>query len=183
MWAEIAAAMPDALAAPFDSLEQLFDAGGPIVTWIFLSALVMWTLIVERYWFFSVVLPRRTAELRREWDARSNRRTWTARRIRAAMIAELNGAMKSGLGLMRVVIPITPLLGLLGTVGGMLDVFDVMALKGAVDARAMAYGVSQAMVCTLTGLGVAVSGMFFVSRFHVRVRVQTELLADQLRYQ
>lgn len=183
MLAELAAWLPVSLAAPLDSLDRLFLAGGPITVWIFLSALVMWTLIVERYWFFTVVLPRRAAELQREWDARTNRRTWTARRIRNAMIAETNVAMKSGLALMRVIIPICPLLGLLGTVGGMLEVFDVMALKGAVDARAMAYGVSQAMVCTLTGLGVAVSGMFFVSRFYARVRVQTELLADRLQYQ
>lgn len=183
MWAEIAGVMPDAMAAPFESLAQMFDAGGPVLTWIFLAALVMWTLIVERYWFFMVVLPRRMRELRGEWFARSNRRTWTSRRIRQAMISELSVAMKSGLALMRVIIPICPLLGLLGTVGGMLDVFDVMAMRGAVDARAMAYGVSHAMVCTLTGLGVAVSGMFFVSRFRTRVRVQTELLADQLQYQ
>jgi len=183
MGAEIASVLPAALAAPFESLDMMFDAGGPVLLWIFLAALVMWTLIVERAWFFAVELPRRMAGIRKEWDARSNRRTWTSRRIRAAMISELSVAMKSGLQLMRVIIPICPLLGLLGTVGGMLDVFDVMALRGSVDARAMAYGVSQAMVCTLTGLGVAVSGMFFVSRFHARVRVQTELLADQLQYQ
>jgi biopolymer transport protein ExbB len=183
VWAEIAAAVPLWMAGPFDAMNQLFLAGGPVVNWIFLSALVMWTLIVERYWFFSVTLPRRAAELQREWEARTSRKSWTARRIRAAMIAELNVAMKQGLGLMRVIIPITPLLGLLGTVGGMLQVFDVMAIKGAVDARVMAYGVSHAMVCTLTGLGVAVSGMFFVARFHHRVKVQTELLADRLQYQ
>lgn len=183
MWAEIAAALPEALAGPFDAMDRLFQAGGPVVNWIFLSALVMWTLIVERYWFFTITLPRRIREVEREWNARATRQTWAARRIRDAMISELNVDMKSGLGLMRVIIPITPLLGLLGTVGGMLLVFDVMAIKGAVDARVMAYGVSHAMVCTLTGLGVAVSGMFFVSRFHHRVRVQTELLADRLQYQ
>lgn len=183
MWAELAQVLPEVLAGPFEGMAQMRDAGGPVLTWIFLAALVMWTLIVERYWFFSVSLPRRLRALEREWQARDNRKTWTSRRIRAAMISEANVAMQSGLQLMRVIVPICPLLGLLGTVGGMLDVFDVMALRGAVDARAMAYGVSHAMVCTLTGLGVAVSGMFFVSRFRARVRVQTELLADRLQYQ
>jgi biopolymer transport protein ExbB len=183
MWAEIAAVVPVWMAGPFDAMDRLFEAGGPVVRWIFLAALVMWTLIVERYWFFNVTLPRRMAEIQREWDARTSRKTWTSRRIRAAMIAELNVAMKQGLALMRVIVPITPLLGLLGTVGGMLQVFDVMALKGAVDARVMAYGVSHAMVCTLTATPRPVSGMFFVARFNQRVKVQTELLADRLQYQ
>lgn len=183
MWAEIAQALPGPLAYPFEALDELFEAGGPMMTFIFLAALVMWTLIVERYWFFAFVFPRRTRELRQQWEARTTRRTWSSRRIRAAMISEMNVAMQSGLQLMKVIIPICPLLGLLGTIGGMLEVFDIMALKGAVDARAMANGVSHAMVATLSGLGVAISGMFFVSRFISRVRVQTELLADQLRYQ
>lgn len=182
MWAEIAAVMPDALAAPFESLDDLFGAGGPVLKWIFAAALVMWTLIVERYWFFIFIYPRRRAELRRAWEARASRKTWTARRIRQAMIGEMTVAMQASLPLMRVIIPICPLLGLLGTVSGMLEVFDIMALKGAVDARAMAYGVSHAMISTLTGLGVAVSGMFFVNRFTTRVRVETELLSDALVY-
>ncbi|HVT34547.1 MAG TPA: MotA/TolQ/ExbB proton channel family protein [Nevskiaceae bacterium] len=183
MLAEISGALPAALAAPFESLDDLFDMGGPVLTWIFLAALVMWTLIVERYWFFAFVFPQRRAELRRAWEARDNRRSWTSRRIRQAMIGEMATAMASTLPVMRVIIPICPLLGLLGTVTGMLEVFDIMALKGSVDARAMAYGVSHAMISTLTGLGVAVSGMFFVNRFNARVRVETELLSDALVYQ
>lgn len=178
MWADLAAAY-----APLGALHELFVLGGPVVKWIFLAALVLWFLIIERYWYFAFVHPGRVKAMRAEWDARDTRRTWTARRIRDAMISEMNGAMSSGVMLMRVIIPICPLLGLVGTIHGMLEVFDVMALKGGVDARAMAKGVSHAMVATLTGLGVSISGMFFVNRFRARVRHQTEWLADQLSYQ
>ena len=183
MLAEIAGVLPAALAAPFESLDDLFDMGGPVLKWIFLAALVMWTLIVERYWFFAFVFPQRRTALKRDWEARDNRRSWTSRRIRQAMIGEMSVAMASTLPVMRVIIPICPLLGLLGTVGGMLEVFDIMAIKGSVDARAMAFGVGHAMISTLTGLGVAISGMFFVNRFNARVRVETELLSDALVYQ
>lgn len=182
MLAEIAGVLPGALATPFESLDDLFNAGGPVLKWIFAAALVMWTLIVERYWFFIFIFPKRRAHMRAVWNERKNRRSWTARRIRQAMIGEMSVAMSAPLPLMRVIIPICPLLGLLGTVGGMLEVFDVMAIRGAVDARAMAFGVSHAMISTLTGLGVAISGMFFVNRFNARVRVETELLADTLAY-
>ena len=182
MLAELAAVLPGALGYPFVALDDFFRAGGVTTRVIFVAALVMWTLIVERYWYFSFVFPKRLRQIRGEWDARATHRTWSARRIRAAMISEMNVAMQSGLQLMKVIIPICPLLGLVGTIAGMLEVFDVMALRGAVDARAMANGVSHAMIATLSGLGVAISGMFFVNRFQARVRVQTELLADQLKY-
>jgi biopolymer transport protein ExbB len=75
-----------------------------------------------------------------------------------------------------------PLLGLIGTVSGMLEVFDSMALRGSADARAMASGVSEAMICTLTGLAVSITGLYPVYYFRTRTRLETELLADRLVY-
>ena len=57
-----------------------------------------------------------------------------------------------------------------------------MAAKGSADARTMADGVSEAMICTLTGLAVSISGLFPVNRFVARVRRETELLADKFTY-
>ena len=94
-----------------------------------------------------------------------------------------NVAMGSTLPIMRVVIPMCPLLGLLGTVTGMLEVFDVMTLSGSADTRTMAGGVSHAMVSTMSGLAVSLSGMFFVNRFQSRVERETQRLNDVLSYE
>jgi biopolymer transport protein ExbB len=75
-----------------------------------------------------------------------------------------------------------PLLGLIGTVSGMLAVFDSMALRGSADARAMASGVSEAMICTLTGLAVSITGLYPNYYFKRRTKLETELLADELVY-
>ena len=56
-----------------------------------------------------------------------------------------------------------PLLGLIGTVSGMLEVFDSMALRGSADARTMATGVSHAMLCTMSGLAVSITGLYPVT--------------------
>ena len=56
-------------------------------------------------------------------------------------------------------IKICPLLGLLGTVLGMLEVFDALAATGANNPRAMAAGVSKATVSTLAGMVVAIFGL------------------------
>jgi biopolymer transport protein ExbB len=174
--------MPDALLWPVSVLTDLVDEGGPFVVWIFLCGFVMWALVIERFWYFSLVFPAQAKEAVTAWQARSDRRSWCARQIRRAMISRLNTAMGANLVLLRVLVPLSPLLGLIGTVSGMLEVFDSMALRGAADARAMASGVSHAMICTLTGLAVSITGLYPVYYFQARTRMGTELLADKLVY-
>jgi biopolymer transport protein ExbB len=167
---------------PATAVSDLVDEGGPFVIWIFLCGFVMWTLVIERYWFFSRILPRQAQATMAAWRARAEHRSWCARQIRKAMISRLNVAMGANLLLLRVLVPLSPLLGLVGTVSGMLEVFDSMALRGSADARAMASGVSHAMICTLTGLAVSITGLYPVFYFQSRTRLETELLSDKLVY-
>src|SRR5882724_2402240 len=141
----------EGLLSPFASVEEFIDAGGWVLPWIFLAGLIMWTLIIERYWFFFVVLPREVQAMLALWRARRNHKSWASRNIRQEMISRANAGMKSTLPLLTVMVPLCPLLGLLGTVSGMLEVFDAMAIRGYADARTMAYGVSHAMISTMAG--------------------------------
>ena len=148
--------------------------------WIFGSGVLMWALIIERFWYFTMLLPKQSAQLQSEWLKRKDRTSWCARQIRAAMISRLNGSMTTGFPVMQVLVPMAPLLGLIGTVSGMLEVFDSMALRGSADARSMASGVSAAMICTMTGLAVSITGLWPVHYFKSRAIRETELLADKL---
>jgi len=170
--------MIETVLSPYAAVVDLIEAGGPFVGWIFLCGVVLWTLALERFWYFTRVLPGQAEELLAEWRARSDHGSWCARSIRQAMISRLNSAMTSGMPLLRTLVPLAPLLGLIGTVSGMLEVFDAMALRGSADARAMASGVSHAMICTLTGLAVSITGLYPVFYFQSRARRETELLAD-----
>jgi len=178
--------MPEQLTLWFWQLAQpvqdLIDEGGPYVVAIFACGVILWTLALERWWYFARVLPRRTRQTVADWQARSDHHSWCAHQIRAAMISRLNAAMNANGPLLRVLVPLSPLLGLIGTVSGMLEVFDSMALKGSADARAMAGGVSEAMICTLTGLAVSISGLYPVYYFRSRAERETELIADKLVY-
>ena len=58
---------------------------------------------------------------------------------------------------------VAPLLGLLGTVSGMVTTFTVIAEFGTGNARALASGISEALITTQTGLVVAVPGLFLAS--------------------
>lgn len=174
--------LSDTLLAPFHALANMRELGGPIVNWIFLTCLIMWCIVIERFWYFRRILPRNTAASLTEWNARMEKTSWHARQIRRAMISRLNAGMSSNLGVLRVLVPMSPLLGLLGTVSGMLNVFDSMAARGSADARSMANGVSEAMICTLTGLAVSISGLYPVFYFRRRVKLETERLADKFTF-
>lgn len=167
---------------PFKAVSDLVEGGGPFVTWIFLSGVVLWTLVLERTWYFGFVLPGRSKLMLQRWAERTEHTSWCARQIRQALISRFNAEMTQNLPLMRVLVPLSPLLGLIGTVGGMLEVFDSMALRGSADARTMATGVSHAMICTLTGLAVSITGLYPVHYFQSRARRETELLGDHLTY-
>jgi biopolymer transport protein ExbB len=166
------------LAGPLAALHEMRQLGGPIVDLIFAACVLMWTLAIERYFWFRARLPRETQRLLETWKARANRSSWSSRQVRKAMISRLNSGMSSNLQLLRVLVPLCPLLGLLGTVSGMLDVFDSMAARGSADARTMANGVSEAMTCTLTGLAVSISGLYPVYYFQRRVRMETARLVE-----
>ncbi|HEX6999023.1 MAG TPA: MotA/TolQ/ExbB proton channel family protein [Gammaproteobacteria bacterium] len=158
---------------------ELANDGGPWVLWIFACGVLMWALIIERWWYFSRVLPKEAARMKEQWQARKDKTSWCARQIRAAMISRLNVSMTSGFPVLQVLVPMSPLLGLIGTVSGMLEVFDSMALRGNADARSMASGVSEAMICTMSGLAVSITGLYPVHYFRSRARRETELLADE----
>lgn len=172
----------DTLLAPFHALHSMRELGGPIVDWIFATCVVMWCIAIERFWYFTRILPRDTAGALAEWRQRTEHTSWKARQIRKALISRLNAGMSANAQVLRVLVPMSPLLGLLGTVSGMLNVFDSMAARGSADARSMANGVSEAMICTLTGLAVSISGLYPVFYLKRKVRLETERLADKFTY-
>ena len=174
--------MLKSLMAPLLALNTMRELGGPVVLWIFTACVTMWAIAFERFWYFHRTLPMEIARLLEQWQARTDRLSWISHQIRKAMISRLNAGMSANLQVLRVLVPLSPLLGLLGTVSGMLNVFDSMAARGSADARSMANGVSEAMVCTLSGLAVSITGLYPVYYFRRRVRLETELLADKFAY-
>jgi biopolymer transport protein ExbB len=135
-------------------------------------------VVLERAWYLWRVYPKARAAVLAQWSARAERHSWAAQRVRLALISQLRVGLESGLPIIRVMVPMSPLLGLLGTVTGMLEVFDAMAFRKGADTRAMADGISHAMIATMTGLVVSLIGLFFTHLFQSRVRAEVERLKD-----
>ncbi len=164
----------------YDTVSRFFEAGGDVL-WVIAVALVfMWTLIIERLWYFSFSYPKQARLLIAQWDARKDTTSWKAHRIRDAWISQMNGKLQTNLLVIKTIVAICPMIGLLGTVTGMVAVFEVMALSGTGNARLMAAGITQATIPTMAGMVAALSGLFVSSRLEYSANVHAQELADHM---
>jgi len=164
------------------TIQAFIELGGDVLWAIMLVLVLMWTFIVERLWYFKVVYPKQARRIVSAWDARADTTSWYAKQIRESMISEASDGLSRNVLLVKTLIALCPLLGLLGTVTGMVTVFDVMAITGTGNARAMAAGVSQATVPTMAGMVAALSGVYFGQRLEYWHVTETERLADMLQH-
>ena len=165
-----------------DSIRSFIELGGDVLWAIMLVLFLMWTFILERMWYFYKSHPAEKKRILAEWDARADTTSWYAKRIREQMIAEASQALKRNVNVIKALIAICPLLGLLGTVTGMVTVFDVMTFSGTGNARAMAAGVSKATVPTMAGMVAALSGVYFGTFLDHKASTETEKLEDLLHH-
>lgn len=147
----------EAIAAVRDFVER----GGNVLLVIAFVTAVMWMLIYERFWYFSARHKHLATWTRRIWESRSDHASWEAHKTREMLVSQTRMALERRLWLIETLVTLCPMLGLLGTVTGMIEVFDVMAFSGSGNARGMAGGVSKATLPTMAGMVASLSGMLF----------------------
>ncbi len=167
----------------FENLAAYIRSGGVVMIPILGVSLVMWVLIFNRVWFMRTLYVKnisrtRAGELVRLNQRPENRykgansllvREFLARRthdrdldgfILDETVMGLCASLDRYLAAIRVLSAVAPLLGLLGTVAGMMHTFEVITVFGTGNARAMAAGISVALITTQTGLMVAIPGLY-----------------------
>ena len=168
----------------YESIRDFLELGGPVMLAIGPLTLVRWILIFERIAYFRTGHRRLVHDVMKTWSDRSERQSWNARKIRGALVSRVSLSSETNLLLIKTLVAICPLLGLMGTVTGMIEVFDVMAFSGAGNPRSMAAGVSKATIPTMAGMVAALSGVLAItllSRFadreieHLRAELTTEV--------
>lgn len=148
---------------PFVSLLDFFDRGGPVIFILFVVAIIMITLLVERLIFFINDLKKLSADRVSEVRECPSDNKWIRNKIKLKNISILNSESSKNLLMIQGLIALCPLLGLLGTVTGMIEVFDIMAITGTGNARAMASGIARATLPTMTGLFISIVGLFLLT--------------------
>lgn len=162
------------------SLRAFLDQGGIMMYVIALLTLVMWTLIFERFSYFKGDLQGDVQEYFIAWEARRERKSWHAHQIRTAMISRVNNRINSNLDMITALVALCPLLGLLGTVTGMIEVFSVLSTSSGGDTRSMANGVSKATIPTMAGMVSAITGLFANTYLARLADDEKALFADHL---
>jgi len=156
------------------------DTGGQVLIVIAAVIFIMWLLIFERFVFVFYSYRSVKKHMVNVWQSRKEQTSWYSQQIRNALISRGTTKLNRNLVLIQSLVVLCPLLGLLGTVTGMIEVFDVMAISGSGNARSMASGVSRATIPTMAGMVGSLSGVFTVTWLRRNAKKEAELLADSL---
>ncbi|MGO2076390.1 MAG: MotA/TolQ/ExbB proton channel family protein [Pseudoalteromonas sp.] len=163
-----------------NAIRDFLDTGGQVLLVIAVLIFAMWLLILERFIYFFNGYRRYKKTIKSNWLNRGERNSWNAEQIRQANISRASIKLNTNLALINVMVALCPLLGLLGTVTGMIEVFDVMAITGTGSARSMASGVSKATIPTMAGMVGALSGVFASTYLQRKAKREAALLEDSM---
>ena len=108
-----------------DTLLDFFEKGGGVVVFIGFLIILMWSFILERFWYFKYIHADVEKDIQNAWKETSDRKSWSGHQIRSMLISKANVKIQSNLEYIRVAIVLAPLLGLLGTILGMIEVFHI----------------------------------------------------------
>lgn len=161
------------------NIVSFMEQGGNVLWFIAALTFLMWAMIFERIAYFQSEHKSVVRQATEVWEGRSERRSWSARQIRDGLISEASSKITGSLPLIQTCVALCPLLGLLGTVTGMISVFDAMATQGG-NARSMAAGVSMATIPTMAGMIASLSGLIGATFIKRRVDFEVELFQDHL---
>ena len=160
-----------------DDIFLFLDTGGDVLKVLFLFSIIFWAMVIEKNLYRKFVFKPLSKKLKKYWKGKET--LWEEEQIKIAQISDLKLGLKNNLSMMKVIISLFPLLGLLGTITGMVFVFDSMSALGT-NAKAMASGISMATIPTMAGMVLAVFGLFTYSRISSIINKDIRLLEDKL---
>lgn len=156
------------------ALQQFFQTGGWVLYLILGVSVAMFSLIFERLLFCFGHYRQHKNMTRHALGQAENVSQ------KRALMCDLDMALSAQFPLIKSLIMLCPLVGLLGTVTGMIQVFDAMAVYGTGNPRLMAAGVASATLPTMTGMAVAVVGLLFYSRLSRWAELERQHLRTSL---
>ena len=162
------------------ALQEFLARGGPVLFVIMIATFVMWALILERLFYFNFAHKGVANEALEEWRSRSDRKSTYAHWVKDKLVSEVRQKAEANVSFTKAMVALAPLLGLLGTVTGMVTVFDNMAITDGADAKALSRGVSQATIPTMAGMVASISGIPFTSGMDRKVSRLVQQVEDSM---
>jgi biopolymer transport protein ExbB len=182
---------------------ELFKSGGPVMYPLLACSVIALSVIIERSLFWLRVDIKRNQALVQEvlelcrvgdWNAVKQKTTGSKNSIIRILITgivhrdfSMSKAMEAAaadevkrmrryMGVLDTMITVAPLLGIFGTVIGIIVSFDMLGTAGIEDPRAVTSGIAQALLTTATGLGIAILSVFPFNYFNSKVENAIQLI-------
>ena len=163
-----------------EEISVFLEAGGNVLWVIFFVLLALWFFIFERFYYFYKIYPQKKEQIKELWSQRKDKSSWFALKIREEEISKMTKQMSRFVPHIKTLVLISPLLGLTGTVTGMISIFDLISISGTGNPRLMASGISLAVIPTMAGLVTALSGLYFGNYFEKRCQRETQVFSECL---
>lgn len=151
-------------------VSEFIQKGGDVLIIIFIVAFVMWSIILDKMFLHFFAYPKSIKKT-----------TLQNKQLNKKQFLEMKQKLESNMPLLKITIMVSPLLGLLGTVSGMIEVFDIISILGNSDAKAMSSGISRATIPTMVGMSVALSGMIFKVYLEQITKKRLRVLRERLQ--
>ena len=175
---------------------QIFINGGPVMYPLLACSILVLTVIIERAIFWLGIDYARNTKLLDEvmelcrvgdWESVRKKvagskdyvikvlvsgilhRQFSMSKAMEASAADEINRMKRYMGVLDTMITVAPLLGILGTVLGIIDSFEIMGKSGIEHPRAVTGGIAQALITTASGLAIAILSVFPFNYFNSRI--------------
>jgi biopolymer transport protein ExbB len=163
-------------------INEMFDflnLGGPVLIVLFYISIIFWALVIEKLLYKKFVFTKLVKKLTNYWKNKQYKDSWRIKQLKISQISALSLKLKKNILLMKTIIAVFPLLGLLGTITGMVYVFDSITIFGT-NARSMAGGIYMAVIPTMAGMVLAIFGLFIYNIIYHLCEKDIGLLNDNL---
>ncbi|HOP46296.1 MAG TPA: MotA/TolQ/ExbB proton channel family protein [Desulfobacteraceae bacterium] len=175
---------------------EIFLKGGPVMYPLLACSIVSMTVIIDRLIFWIREDVRRDHELvdrvldlcrNGDWEGVRDKvagkkdfvirilvsgilhREYSMTKAMESAAAEEVKRMRRYMAVLDTMITVAPLLGIFGTVIGIISSFDLLGMSGIENPKAVTAGIAQALITTAMGLGIAILSVFPYNYFNTRV--------------
>jgi biopolymer transport protein ExbB len=139
------------------TFNNFLDQGGPIVFVLFFISIYLFVLLAAKFKFLFFEI----ADIQKSFESKVDSIEKDEFYLLNLSIqkADFKSVVLKDFTTIQILITLCPVLGLLGTVTGMIEVFDVVSFFGTGNARALASGITKATLPTMTGLAISIVGL------------------------
>ncbi|MDC1081973.1 MotA/TolQ/ExbB proton channel family protein [Gammaproteobacteria bacterium] len=141
----------------FKTYSNFINQGGPVVLILFLISIYLFILISAKFKFLFIDVTM----VKNQYDESLKnilKDKYYSLNL-SSLKCDFKNVITKDFYIIQTLIALCPVLGLLGTVTGMIEVFDVVSFFGTGNARALASGITKATLPTMTGMAISIVGL------------------------